>query len=95
MAKKMLRNKEDVEKFLKTYKSWPVWVDVPQLGMVVYRYTFKSGHAIVATIVGGYPAPQFQFLEPGGVYRPDRILYPLQIGFRMSLLWPVEVDMPD
>ncbi|RHV07253.1 hypothetical protein DXB97_04485 [Firmicutes bacterium OM07-11] len=42
-----LKNNDQRKEFLKTYRDWPVWFEVPQADEVYYRYVLPDGSAIV------------------------------------------------
>ena len=42
-----LKNNEQRRAFLESYRSWPVWFDVPQAEETYYRYILPDGSAIV------------------------------------------------
>lgn len=41
MAK--LKNKAERENFIKEYRKWGVWKDIPELGLKYYKYDFPTG----------------------------------------------------
>lgn len=45
-----LRNKEEREQWLKDFRNWGVWLDVPEVSKTFYRYDFKNGCAIVVEV---------------------------------------------
>ena len=45
----MFKNTKEREAFLKDYKKWGVWKEIPELNMTYYRYTFKNGACVVVT----------------------------------------------
>ena len=42
-----LKNNDQRKGFLKTYRDWPVWFEVPQAEEIYYRYILPDGSAIV------------------------------------------------
>ena len=42
-----LKNNDQRKEFLKTYRDWPVWFEVPQADEVYYRYILQDDSAIV------------------------------------------------
>lgn len=42
-----LKNNDQRKEFLKTYRDWPVWFEVPQADEVYYKYVLPDGSAIV------------------------------------------------
>lgn len=42
-----LKNNDQRKEFLKDYRRWPVWFNVPQADEVYYRYNLPDGSAIV------------------------------------------------
>lgn len=44
-----LKNKSQREEFLKNYKAWGVWKEIPELELKFYRYEFANGTVIIAT----------------------------------------------
>ena len=42
-----LKNNDQRKEFLKTYRDWPVWFEVPQAEEIYYRYILPDGSAIV------------------------------------------------
>lgn len=44
-----LKNKVEREKFLKNYKSWELFKEIPEIEVKLYRYTFPNGTVIIAT----------------------------------------------
>lgn len=45
-----LRNKEEREQWLKDFRNWGVWLDVPEVSKKFYRYNFKNGCAIIVEV---------------------------------------------
>jgi len=45
---KLWTNNEKRREFFKNYKEWGVWLTVPELGLVYYKYTLPDGGRIVA-----------------------------------------------
>lgn len=44
-----LKNKSERENFLSEYKSWGVWLFVPELELTCYKYKFANGAELVVT----------------------------------------------
>ena len=44
-----LKNKTEREKFLDSYKSWGVWLSVPELELTCYKYKFANGDELVVS----------------------------------------------
>lgn len=44
-----LKNKAEREKFLEGYKSWGVWLNVPELDLTCYKYKFANGDELVVS----------------------------------------------
>jgi len=44
-----LKNKADREKWLDSYESWGVWLNVPQLDLKVYRFQFANGDELMVS----------------------------------------------
>lgn len=44
-----LKNKTEREKFLDSYKSWGVWLSVPELDLTCYKYKFANGDELVVS----------------------------------------------
>ncbi len=45
-----LRNKEERELWLNNFRSWGVWLDVPEVNKKFYRYNFKNYCAIIVEV---------------------------------------------
>ena len=43
------KNKAEREKFLSEYKSWGVWLSVPELELTCYKYKFANGSELVVS----------------------------------------------
>lgn len=43
------KNTEERKAFLDSYTTWALWVDVPELGIKVYRYNLITGDSLLAT----------------------------------------------
>ncbi len=43
------KNKSEREKFLSDYKSWGVWLSVPELELTCYKYRFANGAELVVS----------------------------------------------
>lgn len=46
-GKVTLRNKAEREEWLKNFKEWGVWLDIPELQMEFYRYDFINGSSLI------------------------------------------------
>lgn len=44
-----LKNKAEREAWLKKYKDWGVWLTVPELNLVCYKYKFANGFELVVS----------------------------------------------
>lgn len=44
-----LKNKIERENFLKNYKSWELFKEIPEIEVKLYRYVFPNGTVIIAT----------------------------------------------
>lgn len=44
-----LKNKTERENFLKNYKSWELFKEIPEIEIKLYRYVFPNGTVIIAT----------------------------------------------
>lgn len=44
-----LKNKAQREQFLENYKNWELMLEIPELELKFYKYTFTNGTVIVAT----------------------------------------------
>lgn len=44
-----LKNKSERENFLSEYKSWGVWLSVPELELTCYKYKFANGDELVVS----------------------------------------------
>ena len=44
-----LKNKAQREQFLENYKKWNLILEIPELQIKFYRYTFQNGTVIIAT----------------------------------------------
>lgn len=45
-----LRNKEEREQWLKNFRNWGIWLDVPEVNKTFYRFNLKNGCAIVVEV---------------------------------------------
>lgn len=45
----LFKNKKEREDFIKNYKPWGVWKELPELGLKFYRYEFANGAVIIVT----------------------------------------------
>ncbi|MDF2611450.1 MAG: hypothetical protein K0R92_2924, partial [Lachnospiraceae bacterium] len=46
----ILKNNDQRKEFIDNYKSWPVWIDLPQTGEKYYRYNLTDNVAIVVKV---------------------------------------------
>lgn len=44
-----LKNKAQRERFLENYKTWGLMLEIPELELKFYKYTFPNGTVIIAT----------------------------------------------
>lgn len=44
-----LKNKAERERFLKEYRSWELWKEIPELELKFYRKVLPNGTVIIAT----------------------------------------------
>ena len=44
-----LLNEKARKEWLKKYRTWRVWLDIPDLDMKLYRYDFRNGDALIVT----------------------------------------------
>lgn len=44
-----LKNKAQRERFLENYKTWDLMLEIPELELKFYKYTFPNGTVIIAT----------------------------------------------
>lgn len=44
-----LKNKKEREAFVKNYRSWDLWRDIPELGVIYFRYDFQNGAVLIVT----------------------------------------------
>lgn len=44
------RNKEEIEGWLKNFRKWGIWLDVPEVDKKFYRYDLKNGCAIIVEV---------------------------------------------
>lgn len=44
-----LKNKQERSEFLDNYKTWGVWLSVPELNLTCYKYKFANGHEVVVS----------------------------------------------
>lgn len=45
-----LRNKNERDLWLRNFRSWGVWLEVPELSVKYYRYEFRNGAALTVTV---------------------------------------------
>lgn len=45
-----LRNKEEREEWLRKFKNWGVWLDVPEVSKKFYRFNFVNGFAVIVEV---------------------------------------------
>lgn len=68
-----LRNKEEREQWLKDFRSWGVWLDVPEVNKTYYRYDFKNGVAIIVEVGSGH-----NDWCDGSIHEYEHITYSIQ-----------------
>ncbi|MBE5040535.1 hypothetical protein [Ructibacterium gallinarum] len=44
-----LSNMEKRQRFIEDYQSWGVWLDIPQLGVRVYKAVLPEGQSVIVT----------------------------------------------
>lgn len=73
-----LKNNEQRRAFLESYRSWPVWFDVPQAEETYYRYILPDGSAIVICEYKQYVKWKEQYTDenPEIVYQKGFLLEP-------------------
>lgn len=73
-----LKNNEQRRAFLESYRSWPVWFDVPQAEETYYRYILPDGSAIVICEYKQYVKWKEQYTDenPESVYQMGFLLEP-------------------
>lgn len=49
-----LKNRQQREEFVNSYKDWGVWLSVPELNLTCYKYKFANGHEIVVSVYSAY-----------------------------------------
>lgn len=55
-----LKNKVEREKFLKNYKSWELFKEIPEIEVKLYRYVFPNGTVIIATEHSSFGFDRFE-----------------------------------
>lgn len=53
-GKLALRNKTEREQWLKDFRTWGVWLEVPELGSTYYRYDFVNGCSVIVEVSAEY-----------------------------------------
>lgn len=73
-----LKNNDQRKEFLKTYRDWPVWFEVPQADEVYYRYILPDGSAIVICEYKQYVAWKERYTDenPESTYTKSYLLEP-------------------
>ena len=76
-----LKNNEQRRAFLESYRSWPVWFDVPQAEETYYRYILPDGSAIVICEYKQYVKWKEKYKDenPESIYKTGFLLDP---GYR-------------
>lgn len=102
MAKMKLTNTKKREDFLNTFERWPIWVDVPEWGLIVRRFDLPTGHAVVVAQYAssckrfdGRRWPHWQFLRPGEWFKSSYAYSINEIIGNLLALGHIEVDVPD
>ena len=100
--KMKLTNTKKREEFLATFERWPIWVDVPELPLTVRRFDLPGGYAVVVAQYGptdtrydGTRWPHWQFLKPGGGFKPFYATSSSVICGELLALGHIEVEVPD
>lgn len=73
-----LKNNDQRKEFLKTYRDWLVWFEVPQADEVYYRYTLPDGSAIVICEYKQYVTWKERYTDenPESIYTKSYLLNP-------------------
>ena len=73
-----LRNNDQRKDFLKTYRDWPVWFEVPQADEVYYRYILPDDSAIVICEYKQYVEWKEKYMDenPESTYTKSYLLNP-------------------
>lgn len=74
-----LKNNDQRKEFLKTYRDWPIWFEVPQADEVYYRYILPDGSAIVICEYKeycGWWKNQYIDKDPDGTFTEEYLLEP-------------------
>ena len=73
-----LKNNEQRKEFLRTYREWPVWFEVPQADEIYYRYILPDNSAIVICEYKQYVAWKERYTEenPESTYTKSYLLKP-------------------
>lgn len=49
-GKLTLKNEKERKEWLKNFKTWGVWIDVPEVGKTYYRYNFENGSSLIVEV---------------------------------------------
>lgn len=73
-----LKNNDQRKEFLKTYRDWSVWFEVPQADEVYYRYILPDGSAIVICEYKQYVDWKRRYTDenPESIYTKSYLLNP-------------------
>lgn len=73
-----LKNNDQRKEFLKTYRDWSVWFEVPQADEVYYRYNLPDGSAIVICEYKQYVTWKERYTDenPESIYTKSYLLNP-------------------
>lgn len=73
-----LKNNDQRKDFLKTYRDWPVWFEVPQADEVYYRYILPDDSAIVICEYKQYVEWKEKYMDdnPESTYTKSYLLNP-------------------
>lgn len=67
-----LSNMEKRQKFVEDYQSWGIWLEIPQLGVKVYKAVLPEGQSIIVTeFTTGYGRRGvYRYIGTDGYYAP-------------------------
>lgn len=73
-----LKNNDQRKEFLKTYRDWPIWFEVPQADEAYYRYNLPDGSAIVICEYEQYVTWKERYTDenPESIYTKSYLLNP-------------------
>ena len=73
-----LKNNDQRKEFLKNYRRWPVWFNVPQADEVYYRYILPDNSAIVICEYKQYATWKERYTDenPESIYTKSYLLNP-------------------